>query len=642
MGSISSLGIGSGFLNNDLLDDIVASNKEPVEKRLNFEKKETEAKLSGFGKFRSAVSSLEGPAQALTDPTALRSFKGESSNEAVSVSVDDATAEKGSFTVDVNQLAQAQALASDTYADRDSTPIGTGDLTFDVGDKSTTITLDENNNTLNGLASEINNADMGVNASILNTGDGYRMVLNAEDTGVDNAMSITANGDAALDDFNTNNLTETRAAKDAQLTVSGVNITRSSNTVEGVIDGVTFNLNDVTTTAANVDVTQDLEDPTSKVQALVDGFNKVQSTANQLTSFNQEEGEGSILTGDSTIRSTMNQLSRDFGQVVPGLENASVRALSDVGITTDFNTGQLEFDSAKFKEKLQASPDDVTALFANQGRASDGQVEFVRSTSSTQPGDYDLNVDSLATRGSYTANDALAADTVIDGNNNTFSLSLNGGTEAQITLTQATYNTPQDLLAEVRTQIADNSTIQANDDSLQVNLTAGDKLEFTSEKYGSESSVEITGGNTALGLSVGEGQAGTDVQGTIDGQQAEGDGQVLFLGSNQGDASGIQVRVRGGDTGARGSVSYIEGVGNSIEERISQLQSSTGALSSRAESFQSELETISEERQDLNERMSSLRERLSSQFASADQRISNFKQTGNYLEQQLAGLTGNN
>jgi len=637
-GGVSSLGIGSGILTNDLLDDIISAQREPAVERLDAEQQETEAKLSAFGQFRSAVSSLEGPADALTDPSTLRNFKGESSSDAISVSVDDSAAQKGSYSVDVNQVAQAQALASETYADRDSTAIGSGDLTFNVGDQTKTITLDDSNNTLNGLASEINESDMGVNASILNTGDGYRMVLSADETGTANAMEITAS-DPSLDAFTTANLEQTRAAKDAKVNISGVEVTRSSNTIEGVIDGVTLNVSGETDLPADVNVTQDLEEPTSKVQELVDAFNQVQGTANELTSFDQEAGEGSVLTGDSTIRSTMNQLKREFSQIVPGLENAGVRSLADVGITTDFNTGQLEFDSAKFQEELQQNPDDVTALFANQGRASDTQVEFVRSGSSTQPGEYDLNVDSLATRGSFTGGQLAAGDITIDNTNNTFSLKLNDGNEAQVTLTDGTYSNQQ-LLEEVRTQVADNTTIQSSEDSLQVDLTGNGELQFTSSEYGSNSSVEITQGNADLGLATGTGTAGTDVQGTIDGQQAEGDGQVLFLGRDQGDASGIQVRIRGGETGARGSVSYIEGVGNSIAERIGQLEGRNGALSSREESFQGDLEDIQEDRQDLNERFTSLRERLSSQFAAADSRISEFQQTGNYLEQQLAGLTG--
>lgn len=641
MGGVSSLGAGSGMLTNDLLDDIVASQQQPVEQRLGIEQQETEAKLSAFGQFRSAVNGLKEPADALKEPDALRSFKGESSSDAVSVSVDDAEAEKGNYSVDVKQTAEAQALSTQTYADRDSTAVGTGDLTFNVGDKTETITLDESNNSLNGLASEINDSDMGVNASILNTGDGYQMVLNAEETGVDNAMNITADGDEDLNAFNFNenekNLTENRAARDAKVDISGVEVTRSSNTIDGVIDGVTLDVNSETSGTAEVGVSQDIEGPTEKVQALVDGFNQVQGTADELTSFDQESEEGSILTGDSTIRNTMNQLRREFSEIVPGLEDASVRSLADVGISTDFNSGQLQFDSAKFQEKLEENPDDVTALFSNQGRTSDGQTEFERSTDSTRPGEYDVNVDSVATRGSFTGDAMAGGDITIDDSNNTFSLKLNGGNEAQLTLSDGTYS-KEELLEEVRTQVDDNSTIQSGEDSLEVDLTSNDELEFTSSEYGSGSSVEITEGNDTLGLTAGEGTEGTDVEGTIDGRQAEGDGQVLFLGDDQGDASGIQVRVRGGETGDRGSVSYIEGVGNNIAERIDRLDGSNGALSSREESFQNDLDGIEEEREDLNDRISSLRERLTSQFSAADERISQFQETGNYLQQQLGGL----
>ena len=647
-GSISSLGIGSGFLNNDLLDQLAQAQREPVEQRLDFEQQQTEAKLSAIGQFKSAVSNFGDATRDLSDPTALRSFTGESSSDAVGVSVDEESVNAGSFDVEVTQLAQAQALKSNTFADRDSTPVGTGDLTFEVGDQNATITLDNSNNTLNGLASEINEGGFGVNASVLDTGNGFSLVLNSAETGEANALSITA-GNASLDEFNFNetdqNLTETRAASDAELSVSGVTITRSSNTVENVIDGVTFELNETTTSPANVTIAQDLNGPTEQVQSLVDQFNALRDTANEFTAFDPEAGEGSILSGEATIRSTMNQLNREIGRVVPGLENANVRALSDVGITTDANSGRLQFDSARFQEQLQNNPDDVTALFAEQGRTSDGQVDFVRSGIDTQPGEFAVNVDSVATRGSLAGDAAVAANVTIDANNKTFSLALNDGTEAEITLTEDTF-TREELVNEIQTQVNDNAVLQDQEGSLQVGLTAGNRLELTSSTFGSNSTVAITNASQevtdTLGLSEGAGTAGTDVQGSIDGREAQGDGKILFLGSGEGDASGIQLRINGSETGDRGTVSFIEGVGNRLTERVNQLQSGDGALTSREESFQNELDDISEDRQDLNDRISTLRERLNRQFAAADSRISQFQQTGNFLEQQLAGLTGNN
>jgi len=646
MATISSLGIGSGVLSNDLVDQLAEAERKPTELRLDRREAETEAKLSAFGKIQSAVTELRLPARQLSDPSALRRFEGTSSNEgAVGVSVDSAEASRGSFSVDVDQVAQAQALATGTFQDRNSTGVGTGTLTFQVGEETKTLTLDESNNTLNGLAQAINEGGFGVSASILDTGNGFRMVLNSDETGVANAMRITAEGgDGGLEQFNFNddvqNLTETSAALDAQVRINGIDITRDSNTIDGVIDGVTFEINDVTTTPARVDISQDVEGATERVQSLVDAFNALQELVIEFTEFDPDAGEGSLLTGDSSVRNTMNQIRRDLGQVVPGLENASVRSLADVGISTDFETGKLDFNTGRFQEQLRENPDDVAALFSNQGRTSDSQVEFVRGTVNTRPGEFGINVESLATRGSFSG-DAVANDITLDETNNTFRFSLDGGNSAEINLGTGENLSRQDVLERIRDQIAENPVIQASGNRVTVSLNENDGFEFVSRRFGSESSVAITGGNETLGLTQGGGTVGTDVVGTIDGKEAQGDGQVLFLGSGNGDASGVQVRVTGGETGDRGTVRYLEGVGNSVVQRVNSLQGEGGTLSSRSDSLRSDMDRISEDRQKLEERINALRERLSRQFAAADAIVAQFNNTGDFLTQQLAALAPN-
>src|SRR5690606_23250784 len=172
---------------------------------------------------------------------------------------------------------------------------------------------------------------------------------------------------------------QTIAAADAQMKVNGVLVTRSTNTIENVVDGLTFNLTDVG--KSTVKVEQDTAAVAERVQAFVDKFNELQNTIRELSSFDSEAGQGSILTGDSTVRNIQNQLKGVLTDIIPGLENASVRSLADVGIGTDFRSGELQFDSQKFQQQLLANPDDVTALFAEQGRTTDSQVEFVRSGS---------------------------------------------------------------------------------------------------------------------------------------------------------------------------------------------------------------------------------------------------------------------
>ncbi len=662
MAGISSLGVGSGVLNADLVDQLVAAERKPTDTRLTRETQKTEALLSAYGKLRSAVTELRLPMRQLSAPDNLKAFSASSSNEDIAVSVDSTKANRGTYNVDVSSLAQAQALASnEVFADRDATSVGQGTLTLSVGDKTTDITIDSNNDTLQGLANAINESDSGVSAGVIDTGSGFQLVLSADETGTANAVSISVSGDnvgTTTDNqglsrfaFNTGmdagaGLTETIAAADAVMKINGVAVTRSTNNFEKVIDGLTFDIQ--ATGTSTIKVEQDLGAVADRVQGFVDKFNALQSTIDSLAGFNAEAGVGSLLTGDSTVRGIQNQLRQILTRVVPGLENSSVRSLADVGITTNFETGGLEFDRIKFEEQLKAYPDDVTALFAEQGRTTDGQVEFVRSGLDTEPGTYDITVTQAATQGSLTGNASLVANTTtpiaISGANDELTLQVNGGTSVSLTLTQGDYTSPQAFVDEIQSQLNGNNALNAADVSVQVGLDVDGKLTFTSSEYGSDSSVSVTSAEdgSAYGLAVAAGTAGKDVAGTIGGRTAEGDGQVLFLGSGNDGASGLQVRILGDQTGSRGAITFIEGVGERTVDLVSNFVGSGGAIESRTESLNRDLEQIQENRARLEERITSYRERLVAQFSAADSLISQLNSTRDYVTQQLAALAPQN
>lgn len=658
MASISSLGIGSGVLNADLVDQLVAAEREPAELRLNQKTERTEALISAYGTLRSAVTELRLPMRQLGSADAMKSFSATSSSGNLEVSVDSSVANRGSYNVNVTSLAQSQALATRaSFADRDSTSVGQGTLTLSVGDKVTNIEIDGTNDTLQGLANTINGAGAGVSAGVIDTGNGFQLVLSADETGTANAVSISAADSDGIDTdaaglsrfaFNDSmdadsGLRETIAAKDAEMEINGIAVTRATNTIENVVDGLTFNLTEEGQSTVKVD--QDTAAVAESVQEFVDKFNTLQSTISDLSSYNSETGQGSILTGDSTVRSIQNQLKRVLTDVIPGLENANVRSLADVGITTDFNTGQLQFDSQKFQAELLENPDDVTALFAEQGRPSDPQVEFIRSGSNTQPGDYDIAISQLASRGSLnygmTTSDTI---TLADGNSLTFRV--DGETDATISLEAKDY-TPEELAAALQTALSNNDALRSAGRSVQVGFDGTEGLTLSSSRFGSESNISLTAvsgvSSTGTNLSAATGSAGLDVQGTINGQSAEGDGQVLFLSNAAGgEAAGLQVKITGGETGDRGSVSFIEGVSEKAVDTITSLLGENGGLSSRTEGLNRELERIQEDRVDLERRIQSYQERLVSQFSAADSLIAQLNNTRDYVTQQLAALAPQN
>jgi len=657
MANISSLGLGSGVLNSDLVDQLVQAERAPTENRLTQKTEQTQALISAYGRLRSAVTELRLPMRQLSAPDNLKAFSANSSNEDIAVSVDSTKASRGTYSLEVTSLAGAQALASrDVFADRDATSVGQGAMTLNVGDKTTNITIDSSNDTLQGLANAINDADAGVSAGVIDTGNGFQLVLSADETGTANAVSISVSGDTVGTDtdnqglsrfaFNTgmdvdSGLRETIAASDAVMEINGVEVTRSTNSFENVIDGLTF---DITETGSSIiKVQQDLGAVADRVQGFVDKFNSLQSTIDSLAGFNSEAGVGSLLTGDSTVRSIQNQLRQVLTRVVPGLENSSVRSLADVGITTNFETGGLEFDRARFEEQLKNNPDDVTALFAEQGRATDSQVEFVRSGLNTEPGRYDINITQAATQGSL-GGAAFTAPVTIGAGNDELTFQVNGETSVSVQLTQQTYNTAQELADEIQAQLNANNALNASGSGVQVGVGSGGELTFTSSDYGSDSNVSLTSveDGSAYGLSAATGTSGVDVAGTIGGRTAEGDGQVLFLGSGNGGASGLQVRILGDQTGSRGSITFVEGVAERTVDLVSSFVGADGAIESRTESLNRDLEQIQENQARLEERIAAYRERLVSQFTAADSLISQLNSTQDYVSQQLAALAPQN
>ncbi len=173
-------------------------------------------------------------------------------------------------------------------------------------------------------------------------------------------------------------------------------------------------------------------------------------------------------------------------------------------------------------------------------------------------------------------------------------------------------------------------------------MTQTDGLTFTSNRFGSDSNVSLTGLSNVTGLASATGNAGQDVEGTINGQAAQGDGQVLFLANNAGgDAAGLQVRITGGEVGNRGSVNFIEGVSERAVDAITSILGANGALSSRTDALNRDLERIQEDRVKLDLRIESYQSRLVSQFSAADSLIAQLNSTRDYVTQQLAALAPN-
>ncbi|MCK7510350.1 MAG: flagellar filament capping protein FliD [Desulfobacterales bacterium] len=359
----------------------------------------------------------------------------------------------------------------------------------------------------------INDAKIGVQASIVNDGGGYRLVLGSTATGSANSLKITAaDGDGNHTDLaglsllahdptlatagSGKNMIQTMAGLDARAIIDGLTVTSASNTLKEAIPGVTLDLKGTDSAATTLSVAQDNGAISNGVQSFVKAFNELASTVKSLTSYNAETKQAGALQGDFSVRSIFGQLRGELNKIVSGA-SPQLDSLADLGITTE-RDGTLKLDTSKLQKAIAADPQGVAGLFARAGRTTDPLVNYIGATSASKTGSYAIQVTQLAMQGSYTAA-ALSADPLtINGNNDTFALKVNGTQSGTITLTQGTFSSTQ-LAAELQSRINGDSALQAAGASVSVSFSAGtSQFTFTSASYGASSTCRIHDERTLL------------------------------------------------------------------------------------------------------------------------------------------------
>jgi len=347
MASISSAGIGSGLDVNSLVTQLIAAEKQPAQQRLAAVESKAQVRLSALGSYRAALANLQSAAAALKTGGALSALSATSSDTSL-FSASASGAASGSYGVEVVSLARANKFASGTYASA-STVLAAGDVTLAVGGESFTVSL-SGSDTLADLRDAINAAsdNKGVTATIVNETNGSRLLLTAKQTGLDNAVSVTASPVS---------FTETQPALDAHVRVDGYDAYSAVNSISGVIDGVTLNLIKAAPgTTATLDVGVDAKSAADAVQKFVGAYNALIVTANSLSKYNTATNTAAALTGDVTVRSASQQLRSILSSAITG--GGGLTQLSQLGITTATD-GSLTLDSAKLTEALG---DDFSAV----------------------------------------------------------------------------------------------------------------------------------------------------------------------------------------------------------------------------------------------------------------------------------------
>lgn len=389
MAGIQAPGIGSGLDINSIVTQLMALERQPINV---LERKEStiNSQISAFGQLKSKVSDFQTAMAELGSAEKFRVYAANSTDEDVLEITASSSAAKGIFSVEVQRIAENHKLASAAQADADTTTVSSASpMTIQVGADSFDVAVD--GKTLQEIRDEINKAtdNKGVTASILHDDEGYRLLLTGDETGSDHFIQLT-NDPLALtsinEDRDENAIFEAADLDAVMLFENNFTVTRSSNSVSDLIDGVTLDIKKPGTVV--IDVSRDDDAIKESVQAFADAYNALKDEID-----NQRNGQ---LEADSTLSSIESRLRGVFNSG-NAITDSSFNYLSEVGLAVD-KEGQMKLDSDLFIKQMNADFSSVVNLFSIEGEGFANRLESVAKSILESDGLIDGREDGLRDR----------------------------------------------------------------------------------------------------------------------------------------------------------------------------------------------------------------------------------------------------
>lgn len=358
---------GAGFNVSQTVSEIVA-NLQNVETPWKNQLSATNAQDSVISNLGSLLSQVSNDMSTLTNFQGVLAGKQGSSSDTNVIALTSASssAVAGTHTIVVNSLAATSSgyLTSIT----NSSDTLSGSITIQVGSGTAqTVTIGSSSNTLSTLATAINSAGIGVNASVITDANGSRLSLVSGTSGSSGNLTVTS---SVTDSTTSTALSYTAATTgaNASLVVDGVSVSAASNTVSTVIPGVTFQLlapspvTSGTPETVQVQILNNNSAVVSSIGQLVSDYNSVISAVNAQET-NSSSGTSQPLFGSPTLAMFQEQLLSSINQ---SNTQGNVGSVTQLGISVN-NDGTLSLDTSTLNTELNQDYSGVISFFQNSG-----------------------------------------------------------------------------------------------------------------------------------------------------------------------------------------------------------------------------------------------------------------------------------
>ncbi len=354
---ISSLGVGSSILTQDVLDQLRSADDAKFVTPVELE-------IANEGDKKAALEIIDANMTNLIDSiSAIKSHGlfGERSTSVngSSVSVNAAAnTDIQEFTLDVQNLATKQIEESGAFsAGSETIAGGAGSMNLNIDGEDFTIDYDATT-TLDDLKKSINDiAGDKVDATIVQINSGeFRLFVSSVDTGTTQDITMSDNSGNLSDSRLTGGMSVIQAGIDANFTFNGQAITRTSNSVDDLIVGLNITLQEVG--SSTVGIEQNRDNILEKVNSFVDKYNATMTELNTMTKSSTDSDTRGIFSNESTMKSMKRTLEDMISNIGGG-----VGSMMDYGFDMD-RQGTLSLDEKVFTEQLDADPRNVEAFLA--------------------------------------------------------------------------------------------------------------------------------------------------------------------------------------------------------------------------------------------------------------------------------------
>lgn len=379
---------------NTLVQSLVTAKTAAQATTISNKQTSDKSELSAIGQIKSALSSLQTAISGFTDGTALSQVKATMSGSGITATTTTGAA-PGTYTVNVQQLATASTFTSAAVSS--STSLAADTMTIKLGSSSQMSVAVTAGESLNDIASSINKSggNPGVTASVITSTDSsgnqsQYLVITSTKTGSANNISVSSANNAQLNTGSAG--VKTTAGLDANLTINGLSVVSSSNTVSSALTGVTLDVSQATlNTDQTLSVAVDTAASTTAINNFVTAYNTYRSTVSSLASYDASSSTAGPLLGDSMTNAITNGLSSLLsGGVSSG---GSTYSLSSIGINLQPD-GTLSVDSTALQTALTSNSATVNSVFNSVNGVGAKLDDFI-STYTQSSGTIDQRTNSL-------------------------------------------------------------------------------------------------------------------------------------------------------------------------------------------------------------------------------------------------------